>query len=139
MDEKGFIFTMDAALMLIPIFIIAATVGGLSLNVSHESPYYQSQDVIETLYNIANTPSDISLTSLANNITAGNITAAKSYASNIKFKQILDKSGRNYNLTYNKTTTTFETLVSKGNMQNAPNAASATRIYNGVTFRLYMW
>ncbi len=50
MDEKGFIFSMDAALMLIPIFIIAATVANVSMDVPHESPYYSAQDALDTIY-----------------------------------------------------------------------------------------
>ena len=139
MDEKGFVFTIDAVLMLIPIFIIAATVSGLSLSVPHESPYYQTQDVMETLYNIANTPSDPSLISIANNITAGNVTAANNTAKDPRFKIILDKSGRKYSLNYYNASGTSGILVNNSDMLNTNNTASATRIYNGVTFKLYMW
>lgn len=140
MDEKGFAFTLDAVLMLIPIMIVAATVAGMSLNVPHESPYYQNQDIMETLYNIGTNSSDPSLASIANNITAGNIATAKTTAANSKFKIILDKNARNYNLTYNNTLTgNFEEIISKGNMNTATNVASSTRNYNGVTFRLFTW
>lgn len=140
MDEKGFAFTLDAVLMLIPIMIVAATVAGMSLNVPHESPYYQNQDIMETLYNIGTNSSDASLASIANNITAGNLATAKTTASNSKFRIILDRNARYYNLTYfNTTTNTFDELISRGNMNTATNAASSTRSYNGVTFRLYTW
>ncbi|WP_414468743.1 hypothetical protein [Methanobacterium sp. ACI-7] len=141
MDENGFIFTMDAVLMLIPIFIIAATVSGLSLSVPHESPYYQTEDVMETLYNIGNGPKDVSLYTLANNITNGtSISTVKGYATDPKFKIILDKSGRKYSLTYyNNATGTYDALVNNTNIANLNNIASTTRTYNGVIFRLYMW
>lgn len=139
-DEKGFIFTMDAVLMLIPIFIIAATVSGLNLSVPHESPYYQTQDVMETLYNIASNSSDPSLGNIANAINTNNMSKATGLATDHKFTRILDQSGRKYSLTYyNNATGTFDTLVNNTNMQSANNTASATRTYNGVTFRLYMW
>lgn len=70
MDDKGFIFTMDAVLMLIPIFIIAATVSGISLNVPHESPYYSAQDALNTIYQ-----SDVNGT-IIKGIQSGNTTKA---------------------------------------------------------------
>lgn len=138
MDEKGFIFTIDAVLMLIPIFIIAATVSGLSLSVPHESPYYQAQDVMETLYNIPSSPKDPGLTNIANYIISGNIGNASALANDHRFTNILDKSGRKYSLSYTFNNTSG-ILVSNADMQNANNTASATRTYSGVTFNLYMW
>jgi hypothetical protein len=80
------------------------------------------------------------LASIANNITAGNIATAKTTAANSKFKIILEKNARNYNLTYYNTVTgNFEEIISKGNMNTATNVASSTRNYNGVTFRLFTW
>lgn len=138
MDEGGFIFTIDAALMLIPLFIIVATVSGLNLSVPHESPYYQSQDVMETLYNIYG-PNTVSLGTLANNITGGNASGAVTQAQNTQFKEIMDKSGRHYQLIYFDSSGNPVTLVNNGNMSTSPNVASSTRTYNNVTFRLYMW
>ncbi len=138
MEDKGLIFSIDAALMLIPIFILIATVSGLNLYVPHESPYYQSQDIMETLYNIGNGPSTVSLATIANNISAGNTVVATTMANNASFREILDKSFRNYNLTY-QSGGDYITLVNQGSMNNVPNAASVTRTYNNVTFRLYMW
>lgn len=138
MDEKGFIISMDAALMLIPIFIIVATVSGMNLSVPHESPYYQSQDVMETLYNIGTNSSSINLATIANNITAGNTDTANTMANDPKFKNILDKSGRNYKLVY-LDSGGFHELVSNDPMSNPNDIASVTRTYNNVIFKLYMW
>lgn len=137
MDEKGFIISMDAALMLIPIFIIVATVSGMNLSVPHESPYYQSQDVMETLYNIGTNSSSINLATIANNITA-NTGNATNMAADPKFKNILDKSGRNYKLGY-LDSGGFHELVSNDPMSNPNDIASVTRTYNNVIFKLYMW
>ena len=139
MDEGGFIFSVDSILMLIPVFILIATVSGMSLNVPHESPYYQSQDVMETLYNIGENSSTISLSTIANNISSGDVDDAGNMAKTESFRQILDKSYRNYELGYMDSSGTFKPLVSKGSMGSSPNIASVTRIYNGVTFKLYMW
>lgn len=139
MDEKGFVFTMDAVLMLIPIFIIAVTVSGLSLNVPHASPYYASQDAMNTLLLIATNQTDNSLNTIAKNITSGNIAGARNAAGNLT--NILNSYRLNYNLTYyNITTGTFTTLVSNGTMSTANSTvSSSTRSHYNVIFRLYMW
>jgi hypothetical protein len=141
MDEKGFIFTVDSILMLIPIFIIIATVSGISLDVPHESPYYAAQDAMDSMLLIATNQTDDSLNTIARNITSGNMVAANNSANSKGIKDILNSYKLNYNLTYfDNSTSTFKTLISNDTMSTANGTIStSTRTHYNVIFRLYMW
>lgn len=134
MDNKGFVFTIDAALMLIPIFIMIAAVSHVNFVVPQESPYYNPQDVMNTLSISQNG----NLMSIANNISSSNIPNAKN-------TQDLNAVLKSYNSYYNFTYSVdngkiFNTLVNNGIMSNANGTvSSATRTYGNVVFRLYMW
>ncbi|BDH79375.1 MAG TPA: hypothetical protein GXX31_01775 [Methanothermobacter sp.] len=139
MNEEGFIFTIDSILMLIPVFIILATVASISLETPHEAPYYNAQDAMQLLILLGEKSTDTNLMTVAENISRGNINGAKAAAQN-DLKPILDSFRMNYNLTYyNNNTGTYETLINRGTMPVDGGISSATRSYGGVTFRLYMW
>lgn len=138
MNEKGFVFTIDSVLMLIPIFIIVATVSGISLNVPHPSPYYAAQDAMNSMLLIADNRTDDGLNTIAIHIRNGNIQAARNSANNIR--NILNSYNVNYNLTFNNSAGTFETLISNGTMSTANGTiATSTRSHYNVTFKLFMW
>ncbi len=139
MNEEGFIFTIDSILMLIPVFIILATVASISLETPQEAPYYNAQDALELLIILGEKPGDTNLMTVAENISQGNINGAR-VAAQGDLKPLLDSFRMNYNLTYyNNSTGTYETLISRGTMPVNGSISSATRSYGGVTFRLYMW
>lgn len=136
MDNKGFIFTVDAALMLIPIFIIIAAVSHVNLAVPNEAPYYNTQDVMDTIYSTQNG----NLISIANVITStGTISSTNNNLTDLK--SILLSYHTNYEFDYSKNNgTTFISLINSGNRVNANGiVSSATRTYGNVIFRLYMW
>lgn len=133
MDDKGFIFTADSILMLIPIFIVITAVSHLNMAVPSVSPYYNPQDVMDTLYNSVN----CSLPDMADDITY-NPTNISAYNST-DLKQVLNSYNCNYNFTYSVNGNVY-TLINKGIMSNAKGTVtSSSRIYDNVTFRLYMW
>lgn len=141
MNDDGLIFTIDSILMLIPIFIIVATVSGISLNVPHQSPYYAAQDAMDSMLLIATNQTDDSLSTLAMNLESGNMSAANAIANGRNIAGILNSYNQNYNLTYNNSNSgKFDTLVSRGNMGAANGTIStSTRTHNNVIFKLYMW
>ena len=139
MNDEGFIFTIDSILMLIPVFIIVATVANISLEVPHEAPYYTAEDAMELLVLHGEKQNDTNLMTIAENISAGKASGAKAAAQK-DLKPLLDSFRMNYNLTYyNSSSGTYDTLISSGTMPSDRNVYSATRNYGNVIFRLYMW
>lgn len=139
MNEDGFVFTIDAILMLIPIFIIVAALSGFTLETPNISNYYVAQDAMDTI-----SIQDDSLGNL--NTMAANITDKGNITIPGNVTKILNSFNTyNYNLTFfNFTSGSYLTLVNRTlnnkTMQNTNGTIStATRIYGNVTFKLYMW
>lgn len=135
MNEKGFIFTTDAILMILPIIIIIGAISGITFEVPHVAPYYVAQDAMDSLGLIDE--SEGNLNTMASNITLKN---NKSIPKEVKL--ILNSfNSYKYNLTYyNATNDKFETLDNKSAMSTSLGTIStATRVYGNVTFKLYMW
>ncbi len=139
MDDKGFIFTIDAALALIPLFIVLATIANITddyiTSQSHQTRLaHDAQDSLEimttngTLENITNT-----LTINNNNATGIAIAGQQSSA-------FLSKTlpGMKYNLTeVNQLNGT--SIASNADMKDAKNIAVGVRNYGNYTFKLYVW
>jgi archaellum component FlaF (FlaF/FlaG flagellin family) len=129
-DDKGFILSMDAVLMLIPIFIIVATVYSINISVPPESPNYKVQDAMSALYY-----ADVNGT-VAQKLASGDISGANT---TVKKFGILSSFKSPYNLTYSVNGGSFKTLISYGTMTNSSTVVSSTRMYGNVTLKLYMW
>lgn len=129
MDDKGFIFSIDAALMLIPLFIIVAAVSHINLTVPQESPYYDVQDAMDAIYYADNG-------SFINNLANGNVNSANTTLNSF---HILDSYNTSYNLTYSINNGPYMVLRSRGTIGPNSKVASATRQQGNVTLKLYMW
>lgn len=130
MDDKGFIFTVDAALMLIPIFILAVTVANFSMVVPNVSPYYKVQDGMDSFF-----LSDVN-NSVISNATVDNFTNVQKFGNN---SIVLKSFKSSYNFTY--TTTNGSTQIVAQKLPSNPDVTQATAVrrYGNVTFRLTMW
>lgn len=133
MNDKGFVFTMDAVLMLIPIIIIAAAVSNISLTVPHESPHYDAQDALDVLY-YADTNR-----SIVNNLSLGTTQGVTNANNTIKSLKVLNSFNASYNLTYSINGGPFITLISNGTITDKSLVSTATRNYGNVTLTLYLW
>ncbi|MGF7117285.1 hypothetical protein [Methanobacterium oryzae] len=145
MDDKGLIFTIDAALALIPIFIVLTTIASLGddyltfssqqIRISHDAQdtletmatYKQGTDSICVLQNITETL-------MINKNNATGRTLAGTIASKYLNSTIRDAK---YNLTEIKQLNT--TIASNANMASANNTAVGVRNFGDYTFRLYIW
>lgn len=130
MDDEGFIFTIDAALMLIPIFILVAAVANVNLVVPNVSPYYKVQDGIDAFF-----LSDIN-NSVISNATINNYTNVQKFANN---SIVLNSFKSSYNFTYTLNNGTTQIISQK--LPANPDAiqSTAVRRYGNVTFRLMLW
>jgi hypothetical protein len=131
MDEDGFIFTIDAVLMLIPIFILVAAVANINLVVSDVSPYYKVQDGMNAFF-----LSDIN-NSVISNATVDNFNNVQGFAN----KSVVLKSFKSsYNFTYTLSNGTTQIISQKvTNINPDATQSSSVRRYGNVTFRLTMW
>jgi len=145
MDDKGLIFTIDAALALIPIFIVLTTIASLGddglmfssqqIRISHDA-----QDTLETMATYKAGPEGISAlqnmtdTLIVNNNSATGRALAGEVASKYLNNTIKDAK---YNLTEIRQLNT--TIVSNANMASANNTAVGVRNFGDYTFRLYIW
>lgn len=132
MDEKGFIFTMDAALMLIPIFILVAAVSHVNLVVPYESPYYNAQDALDALYY-----SDVN-SSLVNNLSINTTTSIAAANYTAQHLIIINSFNCPYTLNYALNNGAERPLFSNGT-QSSGTVSTARRIQGNVTLILYMW
>lgn len=145
MDDKGLIFTIDAALALIPIFIVLTTIASLGddylmfssqqIRISHDA-----HDTLETMATYTagtegtSTLQDVTVALMTNNNNATGITNAGKIAGKYLNNTL---KGTKYNLTEIRQLNT--TLVSNANMASANNTAVAVRNFGDYTFRLYIW
>ncbi|MCE5213780.1 MAG: hypothetical protein LLF83_03560 [Methanobacterium sp.] len=143
MDKKGFIYTFDAVLAIIPVLIILVTVssvsqGELILPSQQIRLQHQAQDTLEMMaqYRISDITvlEEITLVLKVNNNNAAGVEAAGEIAS-----KFLDKvlPGANYQLL--EINQLNSSITSKGNMEDADNVAVGSRSYGNYSFKLYVW
>jgi hypothetical protein len=144
MDDNGFIFTLDAVLALIPVFIILIAVSGVDqgslilpsqqIRLSH-----QAQDALDAMgqyHTSEGTLIEEMVTVLkanGNNATgiAGAGELAGSYLDN-------NLQGMNYKLV-ELNHLDGETIISKGKVEDAQNVAVGTKNHGDYCFKLYVW
>lgn len=144
MDNKGFIFTLDAVLALIPVFIVLIAVSNTGqgnliqpsqqIRISH-----QAQDTLDAMaqYRTGDeTLLEKMVTVLkANNNDESGVDAARKLAG-----AFLDKTlpGANYELT-ELNQLNGKKIISKGNRDKAQNVAVGSKNHGNYSFRLYIW
>lgn len=139
MDDKGLIFTLDAVLALIPVFIILTAVAYISTDFSAPSHQIRvsnnAQDILETMSTYKNSPADItSLESITEALNTENYDLASQIAS-LYFNKTI--GNLKYNLTeVNQLNTT---IAANDDMKNGQNIAIGVKNYGAYTFKLYIW
>ena len=144
MDNRGFIFTFDAILALIPVFIVLMAVssvgqGDLILPSQQIRLAHQGQDSMDQMAQYRNSDGivleEIVMVLKANHNSAAGIDAAGKIAG-----EFLDKNlpGMSYKLIeLNQLNGT--TITSHGDMADAKNVAVGSRSYGNYSFQLYVW
>ncbi len=139
MDQNGFIFTFDAVLALIPLFLVIITISNLPVSSDSESQVMMCQDAQDYLDVLASTEinSRNVMDSMVQALNTGGDSGVEE-AGDLA-KPILD------DLTANKSYKLLETsqlnrtiIISKGNPDFSPTVASATRNWGNYTFLLYV-
>ncbi len=144
MDNEGFVFTLDAVLALIPVFIVLMAVSGVDqgslilpsqqIRLSH-----QAQDALDAMAQYRTSENtlieEMVMVLEANNNDAAGVDGAGKLASaylddnlpemNYKLVELNQLDGA--------------TIISKGDMDNAPNVAVGSKNYGDYSFKLYVW
>lgn len=136
MDEKGLIFTSDAVLALIPVFIIIAVVANVSDSgsVSKQVRYIQdAQDTLEIMtssYVLQNTASILAL----NNNSEEGIKEAGKIAG-----PYLNKTLGNSKYSLMEISELNKTITSRGDIKEARDISVGFKSYGNYTFKLCVW
>ena len=143
MDNRGMIFTLDAALALIPIFILLTAVA----NASDSSPIYSShirsiqnaQDNLDIMssdtdnYN-SNIIKNIADILIENNDSDAGINEAGKIAG-----YYLNKSIKNSNYCFMEVNQMNKTIVSNGDIKDAFDTSVGFKSCGNYIFKLYLW
>ena len=139
MDQKGFIFTFDAVLALIPLFLVIIVISNLPVSSEDQSHVTLSQDAQDYLDVLASTElnSRSVMDSMVQALSTGRESGVKE-AGDLA-KSVLD------NLTDDKSYKLLETsqlngttIISQGNLDSSSSVASATCNWGNYTFVLYV-
>jgi hypothetical protein len=141
MDEKGFAYTLDAVLALLPVIIILFGVSNFTLSES-PLPIHSSQKAHDTMDLMVNYREGNGLSVLeriSTILTSGNnsqssVDSAGEIASNFLDKNL---AGKEYLFT-EESHLGGEPLAGKMELKNADNVATASRNCGNYTFRIYV-
>ena len=143
-DNKGFIFTLDAVLALIPVFIVLMAVSGvdqgnLILPSQQIRLSNQAQDTLDAMAQYPNTDNslleEMVMVLKANNNDGAGVNAAKDVVRGFMNKTL---PGRNYKLV-ELNQLNGDTIISRGDMDDAQNVAVGLKNYGNYSFKLYVW
>lgn len=142
MDEKGFAYTLDAVLALIPIMIVLFGVSNFSASSEFPLQIHSSQKAHDAMnlmvnYREGNDRSvleQVSTVLTSDNNNQASIRRAGEIASNFLDKNM---AGREYLLTEEKQLG-GEIVAGKMELKNADNVATASRNCGNYTFRIYV-
>jgi len=144
MDNKGFIFTFDAVLALIPVFILLMAVSSVNMG-SQIQPSQQvrlsnqAQDSLNLMAQYQNPGGtvleEISTVLKANQNNLAGIDAAKKIADTFLDKNLPGMKYKLIELNQLKGTT----ITTNGNMDDVGNVAVGNRNYGNYSFQLYVW
>lgn len=139
MDNKGLIFTLDAVLAIIPVFIILTTIAYIGSDFSatptqiRES--HNAQDVLETMSTYKNSPTDSTTTqNVINALKTKNYDLAEQIAC-----AYLNKTIGNLKYNFTEVNQLNTTIAANGNMEKEHNIAIGVKNYDEYTFKLYIW
>jgi hypothetical protein len=144
MDERGFAFSLDAVLALIPVLIVVAAVTGLNYDPltteSHVRLSHSAQDSIEAMAHYkqddgSNTLQDISNILKENQNDETGIKNAGQIAGSFLNKTL---KGANYSLT-EETQLKGKVIASNADLNSADNVAVGVKNCDNYTFKLYVW
>ena len=141
MDDNGFVFTLDAVLALVIVFIALAAVASIN-----ESPLssqirlsHNAQDVLETMATYKRSPEEPSVLQNAAKILSAN----KNDQTGIKEAGQVAGAYLNQTLNntkYNLTETQLNaTIAANADMEEANNIAIGVKSCEGYIFRLCVW
>lgn len=139
MNNKGFIFTLDAVLALIPVFIIilaisSSNTGELVLPSQQMRLSHQAQDTLDAMSNFRH--SDLTLIEeISRALNADDENTARTLA-----REFLDINLplSHYELVeINKLKGNI--IASNGDIDKASNVAVGTKIYGNYIYKLYVW
>lgn len=140
-DDKGFIFTLDAVLALIPIFIVLTAVssvdpGSLILPSQQIRISNQAQDTLDAMAQYPNTDNSL-LEEMAMALKANDNDAS---AAKEVIQVFMDKNlpGMNYELV-EINQLKGDTIISRGDRNTAQNVAVGSKNYGNYSFKLYVW
>lgn len=139
MDKKGFIFTFDAVLALIPLFLMIALISNLSVSGDTSSQVMISQDAQDYLDVLASSQikdrrvMDSMVQALKTGQDSG-VEEARELA-----KPVLDNlmAGKSYQL-LETSQLNGTIIVSQGDLDSSPRIGSATVNWENYTFVLYV-
>ncbi len=143
-DDKGFIFTIDAFLALIPVFILLMAIssmnqGGLILPSQQVRLSNQAQDALDVMaqYHISESTLIEEMVRMleVNGTGTSGVDSAGELAS-VYLKDNLP--GMNYELV-EMNQLNGKTITSNGTRDNALNMAVGTKNYGNFCFKLYVW
>jgi hypothetical protein len=139
MDQKGFIFTFDAVLALIPLFLTIILISNLSVAPNSQSQVRISQSAQDCLDILAasqieeRTVMESMVLTLKTDKEKG-VEEARNLAKPVLDGLIGDKS---YQLV-ETSQLNGTVIVSQGNLDSSPNLSTATRNWEDYTFVLYV-
>ena len=144
MDERGFAFSLDAVLALIPVLIVVAAVTSINYDPltteSHVRLSHSAQDSIEAMAHYkqndgSNTLQDISNILKENQNDETGIKNAGQIAGSFLNKTL---NGTNYSLT-EETQLKGKVIASNADLKSADNVAVGVKNCENYTFKLYVW
>ncbi|MGB9936393.1 MAG: hypothetical protein ACPK7O_01605 [Methanobacterium sp.] len=143
MDNNGFIFTLDATLALIPIFIILAAVVSTGNPDIHSSEQirltHSAQDALENMARIQNGTESNIFQKMAYILSLNNNSDNSIKETGRISGSYLNKTLGNlkYNLT--EISELNKTIAFNGDMKNAKDISVGFKSYENYIFKLYVW
>lgn len=144
MDNKGFIFTFDAVLALIPVFILLMAVSSVNMGSLIQPSQQvrlsnQAQDSLNLMAQYQNPGGtvleEISTVLKANQNNLAGIDTAKKIADTFLDKNLPGMKYKLIELNQLK----GSTITTNGNVDGVGNVAVGNRNYGNYSFQLYVW
>ncbi|NYB52083.1 MAG: hypothetical protein HVN35_05965 [Methanobacteriaceae archaeon] len=141
MDEKGFAYTLDAVLALIPIMIVLFTVSNITASPESHSEVLsnqKAQDIMELMARYTDADGMTVLDSMSNALSSGNNSEASIKKSGQIASSFLDKNLPCSYLLTEENQLKGKPIAGKLDLDNARNLATASRNCGSYTFRIYV-
>lgn len=144
MDNKGLIFTLDAVLALIPIFIIIVSVANISdsglIYPSQQVHFIENaQDTLEIMSTNQNGLNSNVLQNMANILAANNNSELGIQEAGKLAGFYLNKTIINSKYSLIETNQLNKTIISTGDMKDANNISVGFKSCKNYIFKLYIW